>query len=261
MAAKIQQRNEVVNRQCAELQARLSADGLDSVIMKGQGVASLYDEHLRGLRQSGDIDVLVDAKLPELLQYVNKVAPTKEVDRHHIHFDVFTDTEVELHYVPINHPNPWKNKKLQRWFAETKKNGVVTKLGDGEIITPCFEFNAVFLLMHIYHHFFNEGVGMRQLMDYYFVLRIAQTKGFRGFQEVSDLVSSLGLERFASALMWVIAYVFEGNNNLKPETQKPSETTSWMLWQPTEEDGRILLEEVLKSGNFGKMGGVKISSG
>ena len=42
MAAKIQQRNEVVNRQCAELQARLSADGLDACVLKGQGVAALY---------------------------------------------------------------------------------------------------------------------------------------------------------------------------------------------------------------------------
>ena len=42
MAAKIQQRNEVVNRQCVDLQKRLSADGFRSYIMKGQAVASLY---------------------------------------------------------------------------------------------------------------------------------------------------------------------------------------------------------------------------
>ena len=35
MAAKIQQRNEVVNRQCVELQKRLSADGFRNYIMKG----------------------------------------------------------------------------------------------------------------------------------------------------------------------------------------------------------------------------------
>ena len=57
MAAKIQQRNEVVNRQCAELQARLSADGFRSCILKGQGVAQVYPESIRGLRQSGDIDI------------------------------------------------------------------------------------------------------------------------------------------------------------------------------------------------------------
>ena len=45
MAAKIQQRNEVVNRQCVELQAKLSANGLRSSILKGQGVAALYRLH------------------------------------------------------------------------------------------------------------------------------------------------------------------------------------------------------------------------
>ena len=35
MAAKIQQRNETFNRQCVELQKRLSADGFRNYIMKG----------------------------------------------------------------------------------------------------------------------------------------------------------------------------------------------------------------------------------
>lgn len=61
MAAKIQQRNEVVNRQCVELQKRLSKEGLRSCILKGQAVAYLYDENLSGLRQSGDIDAWLDA--------------------------------------------------------------------------------------------------------------------------------------------------------------------------------------------------------
>ena len=42
MTAKIQQRNEVVNRQCVELQKRLSVNGLRCLILKGQGVAALY---------------------------------------------------------------------------------------------------------------------------------------------------------------------------------------------------------------------------
>lgn len=100
MAAKIQQRNEVVNRQCTELQARLAADGFRSCVLKGQGVASIYSEHLRGLRQSGDIDVWMDAPKGEVVEYVMKKASTNEFDQKHIHFHYFDDTEVEVHWYP-----------------------------------------------------------------------------------------------------------------------------------------------------------------
>ena len=42
LAAKIQQRNDVVNRRCVELQERLAKDGFRSYIMKGQAVGTLY---------------------------------------------------------------------------------------------------------------------------------------------------------------------------------------------------------------------------
>lgn len=72
MAAKIQQRNEVVNRQCVELQKRLSADGFRNYIMKGQYVATLYGEHLAVLRQSGDIDVYLEGGLDKVLAYARR---------------------------------------------------------------------------------------------------------------------------------------------------------------------------------------------
>ena len=41
MAFQIQQKNEELNRQCIELQAKLSAVELASAILKGQGIARL----------------------------------------------------------------------------------------------------------------------------------------------------------------------------------------------------------------------------
>lgn len=61
MAAKIQQRNEVMNRKCAEVYEAICREGFGCVILKGQGVAELYNLNVNlGLnlyRQSGDIDV------------------------------------------------------------------------------------------------------------------------------------------------------------------------------------------------------------
>ena len=50
MAAKIQQRNEVVNQQCEEVQKMLAEKGFRSCIFKGQAVASLYHSSLSALR-------------------------------------------------------------------------------------------------------------------------------------------------------------------------------------------------------------------
>lgn len=241
VAAKINVQNEIVNQQCAVVQRKLSADGFKCCILKGQGVAQQYDEPLRGFRQSGDIDVWVHAPLKQIMEYVNRICPSNRVDGHHVHFPVFSDTEVELHYVAANLPNPFKNRKLQKFFEQERENCRCVKLGDGEVMVPSLEFNLVHLMVHTYHHFFTEGVGMRQLMDYYFVLR---AKGFKvpgsKVQEVSSTIESLGLKRFAQGVMWIMESVF----GLDKEC---------LLFEADPEAGVMLLSEVMARGNFGKM--------
>ena len=75
----------------------------------------------------------------------------------------------------------------------------------GEKVSPTIEFNLVHQLVHTYHHFITEGVGLRQLMDYYFVIQASNAEDIR---ECQKMVASLGLNRFASALMWVLVHVF-----------------------------------------------------
>lgn len=278
MAAKIQQRNEIVNRQCIELQAKLSADGYRSCVLKGQGNASLYvvspstssgtksskefqvssdAANLSMLRQSGDIDVWIEGGRKKVVDYVQQIAPTDDIRDNHAALNVFNDTEVEAHFRPATLRNPIRNKRLQKFFERTSDDCFAHEvvLAGGKINVPTTEFNLVYQLVHIFEHFYTEGVGMRQVMDYYFVLRAANKKVSEGsikFQEVSNVITDLGLDRFASALMWVIGYVFEGKNLMNPETLRPYETASWRLWKPNEADGRMLLNEIMLSGNFGK---------
>lgn len=265
MAAKIQQRNEVVNAQCVEMQQMMEKAGFRTYIMKGQGNAALYKSGLNGiegkeskesslplLRQSGDIDIYLDGGFDKVMKFVNETHPTKEVNELEIHYHCLADTEVEIHYRPFIMRNPFKNRKLQRFFEKEGvkcfENKIALPNGAGEIAVPTTTFNLVHQLVHIAHHLYTDGIGFRQLMDYYFVLRNARTNGFKEFQEVSDVVLSLGLDRFASALMWVIGNVFD-----------PGWLDTWILksetglWKTNEKDGRLLLEEVIKSGNFGHM--------
>ena len=113
MAAKIQQRNEVVNRQCVDLQKRLSADGFRSCILKGQGVARIYPEHLHGLRQSGDIDIWIEGGREKIINYAFSVAPTNIYAEKDIPIKLFEDTSVEAHWIPVNWISSPKNKLIQ----------------------------------------------------------------------------------------------------------------------------------------------------
>lgn len=247
MAAKIQQRNEVVNWQCADLQKRISADGFRSYIMKGQAVGTLYTstgsaqvQSLAGLRQSGDIDVYLEGGLDKILAYAKSIGKTDGVNELEMHVEVFLDTEVEFHYRPMVLRDPFKNRRLQQYFDENAaiqfENTVLLDKEKGlKIKAPTNTFNLVHQLVHIYLHFITGGVGLRQLMDYYFVLKACQIVDQ---SEGLEVIHQIGLDRFAGGLSWVLNHVFA----------LPQEYSYWAM---NEDDGRVLLNEIMISGNFG----------
>lgn len=234
-AATIQQRNQEVDRQCQELQKRLAADGLRSCILKGQGVARLYDEAVRPLRQSGDIDIWIDAPREKVVEYVMSLVPTPEVDEKHIHFNCFTDTPVEAHWSPVKWDNPIRNKILGKYF-DAERERQFTNIVDG-LCVPTLDLQLAHQLLHVYRHYVYEGVGLRQVMDLYYA-QIACKKTEEGYQKVVDLFKKLGLMRFVAATQWVLMEVF-----------KMSEEQC--ICSADEKEGRLLLNEIMTGGNFG----------
>ena len=246
MAAKIQQRNEVVNRQCVELQSRLAADGYSSCILKGQGVALLYDESLRSLRQSGDIDIWLEGGRAKVKELAERMNATYKMTDHHIDIDFFENTSVEVHFTPGTLLLRNKNKRYQKWIdaCAADQFAHTVDFAGARLYVPNLDFNLVFMLVHMHRHLFSEGLGLRQLMDYYFVLQnsfcrkdyVAETCRR---EILRDTVSGLGLQRFAEGIVWVLGRVF-GLQMIQ------------MPWTPNELNGRFLLEEVMRGGNFGQ---------
>lgn len=245
LAAKIQQRNEVVNKQCAELVENLKVRGYRTCVLKGQGVAALYD-NLANLRQSGDIDLWVDATKEKVVALARKTGSEEKASYLHVGAKFFKDTDVELHYRPTYMRCLRHNKRMQEWcesFKVSSSTGSPTmgfggfKEVNGMVVPSC-EFNVVYLLSHIYRHLFGLGIGLRQLMDYYFSLR-AVSEGFN-VSEVSSTLKKLGLYDFAGAVIYVLKEVF----GLERE---------YMICKPDEWRGKVLLECVMESGNFGKV--------
>ena len=78
-----------------------------------------------------------------------------------------------MHYRPSFLLCFWHNRKLQKYYERVKEQQFSHRvmLGEqGEVEIPTAEFNLIFQLTHIYAHLMNEGIGLRQLLDYYYVL-------------------------------------------------------------------------------------------
>ena len=239
----VERRNRLMDERCGKLLKMLDEHGLCGTILKGQGIALLYDKELRPLRHSGDIDVYVDCGIEKALTFAKELGQ-KETrwDYKHLHLKVWDDTEVEMHYRVEVLLNLWKNWRLQKWFkAHTEELFGRKKNTDStEIITPTVEFNVFYILLHIYRHFLYEGVGIRQIVDYYFTLKAkANTEYTDKADYARETVSKFGMERFAKGLMWVMHEVLGMPNE-------------WMLWDPDQKEGEYILKQVMKGGNFGR---------
>jgi len=240
LVRQIEVRNAAVSRYAVELCGRLRDRGFEVCVLKGQGVAAYYPNPLR--RQSGDIDVWVrtadgDAETDrqKVIDYVRSVMPNAKARYHHIEFDEREDIPVELHFMPTWINNPFADSKLKAWFEE-QRNAQFRNKEDG-LCSPTPLFNAIYLLLHIQKHILEEGIGLRQLMDYYFLLvshDLSESK-----QEIQTLLKRFGMMRTAGAVMYVLQKVF----GLCKER---------LLCESDEELGRFLTEEIMLAGNFGK---------
>ena len=145
--------------------------GYKTCILKGQGNALMYPNP--NSRTPGDIDIWVEGGDKRVISFVRSISPHEKACYHHIEFPSYKGVEVEVHYRPSFLLCFWHNRKLQKYYESVKDEQFSHRvmLGEqGEIAIPTVEFNLIFQLTHIFSHLMNEGIGLRQLVDYYYVL-------------------------------------------------------------------------------------------
>ena len=145
--------------------------GFSTCILKGQGNALMYPNPYS--RTPGDIDIWVEGGDKRIISFVRSISPHEKACYHHIEFPSYKGVEVEVHYRPSFLLCFWHNRKLQKYYESVKEEQFSHRvmLGEqGEIAIPTAEFNLIFQLTHIYSHLMNEGIGLRQLVDYYYVI-------------------------------------------------------------------------------------------
>lgn len=355
VAQKIRLLNLELNEECRKVVTQLELDGIGAVVIKGQSNLENYPEELREYRNPGDIDlwtkqtndcgIPIAVKQGESVEYeyykgVRGIIEYARLQRrvredksqfkplyYHVEYHTDKGTEVEMHYRPSFLCSPIRNMRMQRWFKEQFDVCFQNRCRLGfPVLTS--SVNVVYQLVHLHRHVFEGGVGLRQLMDYYFALRVwhndameckdLQSQGMwseglgtpvMSKEEVMAVIRSFGMGKFAGAVMFVINEVFGGANENDNENDNDNENenengprretdggpqadfvgesessefkqnlngcpqadgggecelsqinrelkennfASWMICEPNEKEGKKLLDEIMKGGNFGQ---------
>ena len=241
---QIKNRNMLLNQRSAELVSMFRQDGFACCVLKGQGNAMMYPNPYA--RSSGDIDLQVKGGRDLVVQYVKKRFPHTKTAYQHVDYPIFKKVPVEVHYLPVFLNNPFYNKRLKRWFdnhsEEMYSHEVDLPDGAGRIPVPSLRFNIVFQLAHLMHHLLDEGIGLRHMLDYYFLLLKVYEERI-SLAGMSDELDRLGLRKFAGAVMYTMHDVLGLDE-------------AFLIVPVDEGRGRTLLNEILGGGNFGKHSGL-----
>jgi len=241
-ANQIENCNRKLNKKCIEVTSEYRNVGFSCMFLKGQGNATMYSKPL--LRQPGDIDLLIlNADRKKIIEYTKTKHEIGEIRYHHLEYDD-NGISVEVHFIPCQMNNPIYHRRLMKWLREHSEIKESAELPDvlGKLPVPSKDFNLVFQLAHMMHHFFDEGIGLRQMMDYYYLLRSSTKLEIRK-EKLEMTLKYLGLWKFAGAVMYVMREVFGMEEQ-------------FMIALVDERRGRTLLNEILKGGNFGKYSGL-----
>ena len=356
LAVHIERRNRLLNGLCKKVTEQYEHDGFSTCILKGQGNILNYPKKLGVRRQSGDIDVWATSinndglrikdkgiaiavqtgkNKVEYVEYHGHKAIREYVRMqyrlqglntkpkacyHHIDAPDMDGVKVEVHYRPTFCRSFVRNRRMQKWFDTLASECMSNRISEGFSV-PTASFNVVYQMAHLFEHYFEGGIGLRHIMDYYFALKAwqkdimewnsQQSQGMwseglgtpvMSKEEVMAVIRSFGMGKFAGAVMWVLNEVFGGGNENENENGprrtrretdggpqadfvgesessefkrnlngcpqadfvgerklkrinrelKENNFVPWMICEPNEKEGKKLLEEIMKGGNFGQ---------
>ena len=233
--------NELQNKRAKELCKLFKNAGFRSCVLKGQGTALYYSNP--EYRECGDIDVWIsgytesaDTTRDKVLKFAKQEGYNiGHIDIKHSDIEFFKDVSVEVHFLPSWMYCPFTNKKLQQFFEKKMEQQFVNVDAKMGFAHTTIDFDLVYSMVHIYRHIFSEGIGLRQLVDYYYIL---QNSSEPQRNSAFDTLCHLNMNSFVGGIMWIMMECF--GMNIK-----------YSLCQTNEKHGKFLLSEIMAAGNFG----------
>lgn len=243
----IENQNKITSSSCQDFCKQLENDGFQCCVLKGQANHVYYPTELRNRRSCGDIDVWTVPKegrckkddVRKVLEYLKRKNELTGLCWLHANITLESGVPVEVHFYPSFMNSPIKNRWFLKYFHDIKECTCLKDIDGIQIPAMKMKYDVVYQMNHIYRHLIDEGIGLRQVLDYYMLLKAwNKEEGGCKKEDVMKVVRHLGMARFASALMYVLQKVFAMPNE-------------WLLCEPSEKYGRFLLNEIMIAGNFG----------
>ncbi|MBQ4222666.1 MAG: nucleotidyltransferase family protein [Prevotella sp.] len=239
---RLRKENETLFKRADKACEWFLENGFPNCILKGQGNALMYPDPYA--RVPGDIDIWLDGGREKILDFTTKYY-NRPYTSIHVDFPMFADAGVEVHFRPSYMLNLFIDKELVKYFDEVKAsqfcNETRTPDGKYKFFIPTNDFNVFYQMLHLYRHVVKEGIGLRQIIDYYYLLRKCKADGMgeKEKENFTRLIKKFKMKRFTGAIMYIVHQVFG-----LPE--------EYLLFPPDKKEGEFMLSEVLLMGNFGK---------
>ena len=233
----IRRANRRLDAVLAELEAGLRREGIEGILLKGQGVARAY--------LCGDIDLYPgkgDAYLRccEIVRSLGESEGREDESEKHFHFNR-RGCSIEIHSHVMLAADPFVNRRLQRWTDEMLDDPSKLRhveINGVEVNLPPVDFDAVFILQHIANHLLKGGIGLRQLCDWSRYLHVHAAEIDRA--RLGNNLRTLRLMNCWQLFGWLAV-----NRLGLPEAEMP-------FYSPRHEKRALrCLRIILRKGNFG----------
>lgn len=241
----IEQQNKAMNEFVAQLIERLRNENVYAILVKGQGVAQCYEKSL--WRASGDIDLLLsednyNAAKKVLEPIADKVGGENKVNKHQAF--VINGFDVELHgrmpFIISNRVDDGIDEVLNDVFC--RGNVRSWDCNGTQVSLPSPDNDVILVFTHFLHHFFIEGVGLRQICDWCRLLFTYKDSLNYGLME--SRIRKMGLMSEWKAF-YALATKYLGMPEVPCSMFQDSGDSQW------ERKADKIMELVLESGNFG----------
>lgn len=242
----IEQRNEAMNRFIAELIARVNKNGIYALLVKGQGIAQCYEKPL--WRSTGDIDLLLDEenynKAKAFLSPLSEKTVVEDYDKKHLSTQLSGFT-IELHGRMPFVLSRRADRVIDGVIADSllgiggKHPSVrVWKNGNTNVYLPNPDDDVIIVFTHFMHHFFIEGVGLKQICDWCRLLWTFHAEIDRPLLE--SRLRAMGLMSEWKAFAYLAVNSLGMSEDAMPFFDKRYRRR-----------GKMVLSHILKSGNLG----------